>query len=97
MQDPYYWDVQPQRIRISSGPTVKVPISILGDPKGTPHIETLHSTIARIDTEDHCLTLGHNPGLTMALVYDSPAKSSVRYIEIEVIDPKDQTCQEPQA
>lgn len=95
MPDPYYWDVQPPRIRISSGHTVKVPISILGDPKGTPLIETLHPSIARIDSEDGCLTLGNTPGLTMALVYDSHAKSSVRYIEIEVVEIKDPNCQEP--
>ncbi|MCB2141313.1 hypothetical protein KQH29_00050 [bacterium] len=83
----HYWDVFPRKIKVSvSAWERSVPLSIRGASTLYPEFESADSTIAWVDS-DGVVHLGLQAGATMIMVYDSWGRTSVRYVEVEVIDP----------
>ncbi|MCB2141373.1 hypothetical protein KQH29_00355 [bacterium] len=83
----HYWDVFPRKIKVSlSAWERSVPLSIRGASIDYPEFESTDSTIAWVDS-DGVVHLGLQAGATMIMVYDSWERTSVRYVEVEVIDP----------
>jgi hypothetical protein len=80
-----YWDVFPKVIKVSQDSTdVIVPLSIRGSTVGEPVFESLQPWIAEVGSNGR-VTLGRTAGSTMILVYDSEAKTSIRYVQVEVV------------
>jgi hypothetical protein len=83
--DVRYWDAYPKTIRVSRSAVERsVPLSIRGNPAGTPEFESVDPTIATVDANG-VVRFGLQPGATLILVYDSSERSNVRYVPIEVI------------
>ena len=82
----HYWDVFPKKIKVArSWWSMSVPLSIRGMPRGELQYETVDSSIAWVDWEGR-VRLGWRTGATIIMVYDSPSRDSVRYVEVEVIE-----------
>lgn len=78
-----YWDVFPSRVLLSGTESDgSVPLSIRGDCIENPVFESVDSSIAEIDVDG--IVTGKALGQTMILVYSSPEKKSVRYVEVQV-------------
>jgi hypothetical protein len=79
-----YWDVFPKKIRVSRSAVERaIPLSIRGNPSGTPEFESMDSSIATVDSEGVVHT-GLQPGATLIRIYDSWERSSVRTVSVEV-------------
>ncbi len=82
-----YWDVYPRLIRMTKAHDPKklkpVPICIVGQPSGAPVFEVSNSEIATVDGDGN-VQPGAHTGSAIILVYDSPAKKSVRHVQVEV-------------
>ena len=63
---------------------VIVPLSIRGDTGGAPVFESLQPWIAEVGSNGRVM-LGRAAGSTMILVYDSEMKTSIRYVQVEVV------------
>ncbi len=80
-----YWDVFPKSIKVSHGSlNVTVPLSIRGNPRGTACFDSSNWAIATV-SEAGVVSLGYNVGATVLAVYDSEDRTSVRYVQVEVI------------
>lgn len=87
MSDIRYWDVFPKSIKVSRTDTnVSIPLSIRGTPQGTPVFAVSDSGIVQVDANGVAL-LGAQAGAAMIMVYDSSAHTSVRYVQVEVLEP----------
>jgi hypothetical protein len=83
--DVRYWDAYPKTIRVSRSAVERsVPLSIRGNPAGTPEFESVDPTIATVDANG-VVRFGLQPGSTLILVHNSPERASVRYVEVEVV------------
>lgn len=83
----YYWEVHPRQIKISrNDTTVRIPLSIRGNPSGTPIYETTNQLIADVSPEGEVIC-GLMEGAAMIMIYDSAAKTSVRHVQVEVLAP----------
>ncbi len=80
-----YWDVYPKSIKVTQGDMdVIVPLSVRGDPGGEPVFESVQPWIVDVQSNGRVL-LGRLSGSTMILVYNSEAKTSIRYVHVEVV------------
>ena len=80
-----YWDVYPESIKVTQGDMdVIVPLSVRGDPGGEPVFESVQPWVADVVPNGRVL-LGRVAGATMILVYNSEAKTSIRYVQVEVM------------
>ena len=80
-----YWDVFPKTIKVSHGSlNMSVPLSIRGNPRGRVIFDVSNMAIATV-SEDGGVSLGYNVGATVIAAYDSEERTSVRYVQVEVI------------
>lgn len=80
-----YWDVFPKTIKVSHGSlNMSVPLSIRGNPRGRVIFDVSNMAIATV-SEDGVVSLGYNVGATVIAAYDSEERTSVRYVQVEVI------------
>ena len=80
-----YWDVYPKSIKVTQNDMdVIVPLSVRGYPGGEPVFVSVQPDIAEIVPHGRVL-LGRTVGATMILVYNSEAKTSIRYVQVEVM------------
>ncbi len=80
-----YWDVFPKSIKVSHGSlNMTVPLSVRGNPRGKVIFDSSNWAIATV-TEDGIVSLGYNIGATVISAYDSEDRTSVRYVQVEVI------------
>ncbi len=80
-----YWDVYPKSIKVTQDAMdVIIPLSIRGDLGGEPVFESVQPWIADVIPNGR-VHARHVAGATMILVYDSEAKTSVRYVQVEVV------------
>jgi hypothetical protein len=80
-----YWDVYPKSIKVTlSWRALSIPLSIRGNPRGEIKYEVADESIAWVDRQGR-VRLGERPGATMIMVYDSPMRDSVRYVQVEVL------------
>ena len=80
-----YWDVYPRSIKVTQNETaVSVPLSIRGNPSGSPVFESLRPDIAEVGSNGR-VSLGIVVGATLIIIYDSEDHTSVRYIQVEVV------------
>ncbi len=85
MDQVQYWDVFPKSIRVSHGSlNMTVPLSVRGNPRGQVRFDVSNMAIATV-SEDGLVSLGYNVGATIIAAYDSEDRSSVRYVQVEVI------------
>ncbi|HNY28846.1 MAG TPA: hypothetical protein PKH31_15845 [Candidatus Sumerlaeota bacterium] len=83
--DVRYWDVFPKTIRVSRSPVERtIPLSIRGNPDGIPEFESVDPSIVNVDANG-VVRFGLQSGSTLILVYDSPERARVRYVEVEVV------------
>lgn len=80
-----YWDVFPKSIRVSHGSlNMSVPLSVRGNPRGSVCFDSANWAIATV-SEAGIVSLGYNVGATIISAYDSEDRTSVRYVQVEVI------------
>lgn len=80
-----YWDVFPKSIKVSHGSlNMTVPLSVRGNPRGTVRFDSSNWAIATV-SEAGVVSLGYNVGATVISVYDSEDRTSVRYVQVEVV------------
>ncbi len=80
-----YWDVFPKSIKVSHGSlNTNVPLSVRGNPRGIVCFDVSNLAIATV-SETGVISLGYNVGATVIAVYDSDDRTSVRYVQVEVI------------
>ncbi len=80
-----YWDVFPKTIKVSHGSlNVSVPLSVRGNPRGRVIFDVSNMAIATV-SEEGVVSLGYNVGATVISCYDSEERTSVRYVQVEVI------------
>lgn len=80
-----YWDVYPKSIKVTQGEMqVVVPLSVRGNPGGTPVFESVQPWIADVSPNGRVI-LGNSEGCTMILVYGSEERQSIRYVQVEVV------------
>ena len=80
-----YWDVFPKSIKISHGSlNMSVPLSVRGNPRGNVCFDVSNMAIATV-SESGIVSLGYNVGATIIAAYDSEDRTSVRYVQVEVI------------
>jgi len=80
-----YWDVFPKTIKVSHGSlNMNVPLSVRGNPRGRVIFDVSNMAIATV-SEDGVVSLGYNVGATVIAAYDSEERTSVRYVQVEVI------------
>lgn len=80
-----YWDVFPKTIRVSHGSlNMNVPLSVRGNPRGRVICDVSNMAIATV-SEEGVVSLGYNIGATVISCYDSEDRTSVRYVQVEVI------------
>lgn len=80
-----YWDVFPKSIKVSHGSlNMTVPLSVRGNPRGTVCFDCANWAIATVD-EAGVVSLGYNVGATVISAYDSEDRTSVRYVQVEVV------------
>ncbi len=85
MDQVQYWDVFPKTIKVSHGSlNMSVPLSIRGNPRGRVIFDVSNMAIATV-SEDGVVSLGYNVGATVIAAYDSEERTSVRYVQVEVI------------
>ena len=85
MQQFQYWDVFPKSIKVSHGSlNVNVPLSVRGNPRGSVCFDVSNWAIATVN-EAGVVSLGYNVGTTIIFVYDSEDRTSVRYVQVEVV------------
>jgi hypothetical protein len=78
-----YWDVFPKLIRVSqSGFTQYIPLSIRGE-IASPVFESSNQDIAAVDEAGNVMC-GFQPGAAMIMVWDSPERTSLRHVQVEV-------------
>jgi hypothetical protein len=81
-----YWDVYPKSIKLTMGwRALSIPLSIRGNPRGEIQYEVADDSIAWIDGQGR-VWFGERAGATMIMVYDSPMRDSVRYVQVEVLE-----------
>lgn len=84
MSEIQYWDVFPRCIKVTQDSAeVIIPLSIRGELSTEPVFESAQPWIASV-TPSGRVQLGAAAGATMILVYDSEARTSVRYVQVEV-------------
>jgi hypothetical protein len=83
--EPYYWDVFPKHIKVSLGQIQRIPLSIRGTPREPMAYESANQIVADI-TGEGVVVLGNVAGATILMVYDNPERTSVRHIQIEVVE-----------
>ena len=82
----YYWDVYPKIVKLSlSGSAMQIPLSVRGNPAGGLQFESGDDSIAFVDG-DGKLNAGMKEGATVVSIYDSGAKESVRFVQVDVVD-----------
>jgi mannose/fructose/N-acetylgalactosamine-specific phosphotransferase system component IID len=80
-----YWDVFPKSIKVSHGSlNMKVPLSIRGNPRGNVCFDVSNMAIATV-SETGLVSLGYNVGATIITAYDTDDRTSVRYVQVEVV------------
>lgn len=80
-----YWDVFPKSIKVSHGSlNMTVPLSVRGNPRGRVIFDSSNWAIATV-SEDGIVSLGYNVGATLISAYDSEERTSMRYVQVEVI------------
>lgn len=80
-----YWDVFPKTIKVSHGSlNMSVPLSVRGNPRGNMCFDSSNWAIATV-SESGIVSLGYNVGATIISAYDSEDRTSVRYVQVEVI------------
>ena len=80
-----YWDVFPKTIKVSHGSlNMSVPLSVRGNPRGNVCFDVSNMAIATV-SETGIVSLGYNVGATIIAAYDSEDRTSVRYVQVEVI------------
>lgn len=80
-----YWDVFPKTIKVSHGSlNMNVPLSVRGNPRGNVVFDVSNMAIATV-SEGGIVSLGYNVGATVVSCYDSEDRTSVRYVQVEVI------------
>lgn len=80
-----YWDVFPKSIKVSHGSlNITVPLSVRGNPRGRVCFDSANWAIATVD-EAGTVSLGYNVGATVISAYDSEDRTSVRYVQVEVV------------
>ena len=80
-----YWDVFPKLIKVSHGSlNMSVPLSVRGTPRGTVCFDSSNWAIATV-SEAGVVSLGYNIGATVISAYDSEDRTSVRYVQVEVV------------
>ncbi len=82
----HYWDVFPRSIKLSlKAEAPPIPLSVRGYPRGQVFFESQDQSVASVD-EDGLLWPGWQAGSTVVMAYDSWDETSVRYVQVEIID-----------
>jgi hypothetical protein len=80
-----YWDVLPKSIKIAHGSrNMRVPLSIRGKPRGRVCFDVSNMAVATVD-DAGVVSLGFYTGAAVISVYDSEDRTSVRYVQLEVV------------
>jgi hypothetical protein len=80
---PPYWDVFPKSIRVSLTESEQlIPLSVRGNAEA-PVFQSSNTDVVNVD-ENGVLSFSGNIGNAMIIVWDSPAKLSVRHVAVEV-------------
>ena len=80
---PPYWDVFPKSIRVSLTESEQmIPLSVRGNAE-SPVFQSSNADVVNVD-ENGVLYFSGNIGNAMIIVWDSPAKLSVRHVAVEV-------------
>lgn len=82
LTSPAYWDVFPKSIRVSVAEMEQlIPLSVRGK-AGAPVFQSSNADVVNVD-ENGILYFSGNVGNAMIIVWDSPAKLSVRHVMVE--------------